>query len=259
MTGLVWHERMMWHDTGPSADMMPPGPFVEPGRHLESPGSKRRLHNLLQVSGLVDHLTPIRALPVSVEDLLRVHTQRHIEAIRDLSVPGAASGFAGPQAPIGVNSFDIALLSAGGTYARLACRGDRAESQRLCAWSARPGTTPSPTARWAIACSPTSAWRLRRLKAEGLLDRVAVVDWDVHHGNGTETVFYEDPTVLTISLHQDNLYPVGTRRPQPTVAAAPGEGSTSMCRCRPAAAPAPTRAAFDRVVVPALEALSSRT
>ncbi|TGV63224.1 class II histone deacetylase, partial [Mesorhizobium sp. M00.F.Ca.ET.158.01.1.1] len=50
---------------------------------------------------------------------------------------------------------------------------------------------------------------VRRLQHEGLLGRAAVVDWDVHHGNGTETVFYSDPSVLTISLHQDNLYPTG--------------------------------------------------
>ena len=44
------------------------------------------------------------------------------------------------------------------------------------------------------------------------LDRVAIVDWDVHHGNGTNDIFYADPTVLFISLHQDGLYPVGEGR-----------------------------------------------
>ncbi len=48
-------------------------------------------------------------------------------------------------------------------------------------------------------------------RREGV-DRVAIVDWDVHHGNGTETVFYEDPSVLFVSLHQDDLYPVGRGR-----------------------------------------------
>jgi acetoin utilization deacetylase AcuC-like enzyme len=45
-------------------------------------------------------------------------------------------------------------------------------------------------------------------KSRGLIERVAVVDWDVHHGNGTQSAFYSDPTVLTISIHQDGFYPM---------------------------------------------------
>ncbi len=63
------------------------------------------------------------------------------------------------------------------------------------------------------------------------VERVAIVDWDVHHGNGTEEIFYEDGSVLTISLHQDRLYPAHTRRPW-TPAAWPT--STSRCRRSPA-------------------------
>ena len=44
------------------------------------------------------------------------------------------------------------------------------------------------------------------------IERVAIVDWDVHHGNGTEEIFLDDPSVLTISLHQDALYPADTGR-----------------------------------------------
>ena len=47
----------------------------------------------------------------------------------------------------------------------------------------------------------------RWAQREGGVERVAILDWDVHHGNGTESIFLDDPTVLTISLHQDGLYP----------------------------------------------------
>ena len=47
-TGLVWHERMMWHDTGSGASELPSGGWLEPGRHAESPATKRRLKNLLE-------------------------------------------------------------------------------------------------------------------------------------------------------------------------------------------------------------------
>jgi len=250
MAGLVWHERMMWHDTGPSADMMPPGPFVEPGRHLESAGSKRRLHNLLQVSGLVEHLTPIAATPVSVDDLLRLHTRRHIEAIRDLSAVGAASGFAGPQAPIGVNSFEIALLSAGGTYAafRAVATG---QVETAYALVRPPGHHAGPDGAMGNCLFSNIGVALRRLRAESVIDRVAVVDWDVHHGNGTETIFYEDPSVLTISLHQDNLYPVG-RGALADRGHGAGEGFNINVPLPPGSGIGAYEAAFDRVVLPAL-------
>ena len=128
VTGYVFHERLMWHDTDAGGDMMPPGRYVEPGRHLESPDSKRRLHNRVQVSGLYDHLLPVSPEPITVVDLLRVHTPGHIDHIRQLGEIGAS--FAGPQAPIGLGSYEIALLSVGSTYAAMAvvltCRVENA-------------------------------------------------------------------------------------------------------------------------------------
>jgi acetoin utilization deacetylase AcuC-like enzyme len=51
---------------------------------------------------------------------------------------------------------------------------------------------------------------IRAARAAGLTDRVAVIDWDVHHGNGTEAIFIDDPAVLTVSLHQEHNYPLDT-------------------------------------------------
>ena len=55
-TGLVWHERMMWHDTGSGASELPSGGWLEPGEHAESASTKRRLKNLLDATGLTDPL-----------------------------------------------------------------------------------------------------------------------------------------------------------------------------------------------------------
>ena len=71
-TGLVWHERMMWHDTGSGAAELPSGGWLEPHVHVESPDTKRRLKNLLDATGLTDGLTPIRPRPATVEELCRV-------------------------------------------------------------------------------------------------------------------------------------------------------------------------------------------
>ena len=80
--------------------------------------------------------------------------------------------------------------------------GDGARSR----WCGRPATTPSAIARWASACSTTSRSRRPHARARGL-ERVAIVDFDVHHGNGTQGCFYDDPAVLYVSTHQYPFYP----------------------------------------------------
>ena len=70
------------------------------------------------------------------------------------------------------------------------------------------------------------------------LGRIATVDWDVHHGNGTQSAFYNDPATLTISLHQDNLFPLDSGGLHET-GGARGKAITSTFRCRPDAATVP--------------------
>ncbi len=60
-TGLVWHERMMWHDPGHGASELPSGGWLEPEEHVESPATKRRLKNLLDASGMTEKLVPVTA------------------------------------------------------------------------------------------------------------------------------------------------------------------------------------------------------
>jgi len=81
---------------------------------------------------------------------------------------------------------------------------------------------------------------------------VAIVDWDVHHGNGTQSLFWEDPSVLTISLHQDNSYPVGSGTPAENGAGA-GAGANINVPLPAGAGQGAYQAALRAVVVPALE------
>ena len=81
---------------------------------------------------------------------------------------------------------------------------------------------------------------------------MAVVDWDVHHGNGTETAFYDDPNVLTISLHQDNWYPP-ERGLVSDIGTGDGEGFAINVPLPPGTGMGAHESAFDRIVVPALE------
>ena len=99
----------------------------------------------------------------------------------------------------------------GGATRRRAARSRRS-SAAASRSSGRPGTTRCRTARWASASSTTSPIAARYAQAELGLERVAIVDWDVHHGNGTEAIFRGDDTVLFVSLHQWPFYP-GTGGP----------------------------------------------
>ena len=89
----------------------------------------------------------------------------------------------------------------------------------------RPATTPSPRARWASASSTTSRSRRATRSTRTALERVLVLDWDVHHGNGTNDIFYATDEVLYASIHQSPLYP-GTGRARRRAAPATGEGYT---------------------------------
>jgi hypothetical protein len=73
---MVWHERYIWHESRTYAGWMPPEALFEPLRSAEAPNTKRRLRNLLEATGMLDHLTPIRPRPSTGEELLRLHTEQ---------------------------------------------------------------------------------------------------------------------------------------------------------------------------------------
>ncbi len=112
-TGFVWDERYMWHDTGRRVGPAWPVGWVEPIAMTESPESKRRLRNLLDASGLLDRLIPIRPRAATESELLRFHTPGYIAKIQTLSADNGGDG-GDALTPFGPGSYEIALLSAGG-------------------------------------------------------------------------------------------------------------------------------------------------
>ena len=105
--------------------------------------------------------------------------------------------------------------------------------------------------RWASACSTTSRSPPATRSAAHGIERVAIVDWDVHHGNGTQAVFYDDPSVLFVSLHQDDLYPIGSGTLE-QIGDGAGEGLTVNVPLPAGTGDAGYLLAWDRVVEPAL-------
>jgi acetoin utilization deacetylase AcuC-like enzyme len=135
---------------------------------------------------------------------LRYHTPEYIGKVKALSDGGG--GDAGEAAYLGANCYDIARLSAGASLEALnAVLDGRVGNVYALARPAGHHATRDYGRGFCIFCNIALA--ILNAKAQGKVGKVAVVDWDVHHGNGTQDAFYSDPSVLTISLHQAGYYP----------------------------------------------------
>ncbi|MBM3583556.1 MAG: class II histone deacetylase [Alphaproteobacteria bacterium] len=247
-SGFLFHELYMWHDTGRAALWHPAGLTVEPDLNAENSDTKRRFRNLLDVAGLLDHLVAIKARPAAVDEVQRVHTADYVKRIKTMS--DAHGGDAGEATPFGPGSYEIALLAAGGTMAALdaVVGGEVANAYALVR---PPGHHAEPDRGRGFCIFGNAALAVRHAQVRHKLGRVAVVDWDVHHGNGTQKMFYEDPSVLTISIHQDNWYPADSGHLHET-GAGKGQGYNINVPLPPGSGRDPYIATFERVVAPAL-------
>lgn len=245
-TGIVWDERYAWHDAGPSST----SPWVEPYPALDRPEAKRRLWSLLEASGLAARLAPIRARLATEDELLRFHTADYVERIRSIASTGG--GDAGESARFGRNGFEIARLAAGGCIAAVdaVLRGEVENAYAL----VRPaGHHAEPDRGRGFCIFANVVLAVEHARRVHGVKRVAVVDWDVHHGNGTQMAYYADPDVLTISLHQEGCYPMDSGSAS-EIGEGAGRGANINVPLPPGSGDGAYRTAFDGVVVPAVTA-----
>jgi acetoin utilization deacetylase AcuC-like enzyme len=178
--------------------------MYEPWPSHEAAEPKRRIRNLLDASGLLRKLLEIDALMPSQEDLLRVHSAEYLDRLRDASLAGG--GEVGPRMFAFKTTWDLTRLAAGGAIAAvnavLAGSVDNAY-----ALIRPPGHHAVRDQGQGFCYLGNVAIACRWAQANMNVRKIAVVDWDAHHGNGTQAIFYDDPSVLTISLHQDGAYP----------------------------------------------------
>jgi acetoin utilization deacetylase AcuC-like enzyme len=250
-TGFFWDERCFWHTGGNYAFTMPVGGFVQPyaaGGFPEDPETKRRLKNLLDVSGLSTQLHCASAPMTHREDLLRVHPASYLTKFKELS--DAGGGELGLRTPFVQGGYEVAALSTGLVQGALSAVLNK-DLRNAYALSRPPGHHCLPDFPNGFCLLANIAVAVEAAIANRQTDRVAVIDWDVHHGNGTEAIFYDRPDVLTISVHQEHNYPMDTGDFEDQGSDA-GLGANINIPLPPGAGHHAYLAAFDRIVLPAL-------
>jgi acetoin utilization deacetylase AcuC-like enzyme len=207
-TGYAYHEIFGWHDTSSYAGVLPSNPAagLQPFVHMENAETKRRIHELVVVSGLIDHLVRIAPRPATDEEILRIHTADHLARIESESLLPKGGDAGDGISPFGQGGIEIARLAAGAVIecvdAVLDGRVDNAY-----ALVRPPGHHAIASSGMGFCIFGNVAIAAAHARAVRGVERIAVVDWDVHHGNGTQAAFYGDRDVLTISIHQDNVFP----------------------------------------------------
>ncbi len=190
--------------------------------------------------------TPIAPRPATAEELARVHEPAFVTWLESLR---GEEGYVDADTYVGPQSVAIAELAAGGTVAMVDAMID-GPVKRGIALVRPPGHHATPARAMGFCLLNNVAIAAAHARARGL-ERVAVVDWDVHHGNGTQDTFYRDPHVLYVSTHQYPFYP-GTGAVLET-GEGEGKGYTVNVPLGAGGGDGVYRGAFERVVLPALE------
>ncbi|MBI4511254.1 MAG: histone deacetylase [Deltaproteobacteria bacterium] len=215
------------------------------GSHPERPDRALAVMDGLR-SALGDRAVGLPVRAATREELCRVHEPGYLEELARL-VPGR-SGFLDADTYFSPGSWEAALLAAGASV-DVALGAYRGEHPRGFAVVRPPGHHAEPGRAMGFCLINNVAVAAAAARAEGC-SRVAIVDWDVHHGNGTQVMFYRDPTVLFLSVHQFPFYP-GTGAPSET-GDGEGRGSTINAPLSAGAGDSEYLRVFENVFEPAL-------
>ncbi|MEJ7584040.1 MAG: histone deacetylase [Acidimicrobiales bacterium] len=189
MTLLVaTHPRFAEHDTGAG--------------HPERPARLRAVERGIADAGLAEAIRLVEAAPAPRAAVERVHPEALVSALERFCRAGG--GYLDPDTHVGPASFEAALLAAGAGL-DLVARLDRGEGEAGFCAVRPPGHHATATRSMGFCLFNNVAVTAAALADRG--ERVVVVDYDAHHGNGTQDVFYDDPRVFYVSLHEWPLYP----------------------------------------------------
>jgi acetoin utilization deacetylase AcuC-like enzyme len=222
-----------------------PSPEHQSEGHPENPS---RFELLLEPERLCPAATWVRIEPVmaDLEELTRVHPRVYLEALAEVARDGP--GYIDP-APTYVTSGSFeAARRAAGSVAALVQQVIQGAADAGLALVRPPGHHASATVPMGFCLLNNVAVAARHAQSLGL-ERILILDIDVHHGNGTQEIFYEDPNVLYLSTHQSGIYPGSGNLDE--MGAAPGLGATINVPLPPHAGDATFAAFCDLILEPA--------
>jgi acetoin utilization deacetylase AcuC-like enzyme len=237
-TGFVWSERFLGHGTRQG--------------HVESPKRLEALLAAIRERGMGESLIFLEPYVPAMASLHAVHDPAYLEAFREAVARGERQ-FAVRDCSISKGSYDAALLAAGGVMAGIdAVFSDRADNV-FCAVRP-PGHHAGRSSAMGFCFVNNVGAGARYARSAYGVGRVYILDWDVHHGNGTQALFEEDPLTFFCSLHEHPsfCYPGTGRRLEKGTGA--GRGATLNIPLQPHAGDREMIEAFEREVAPSIEA-----
>ena len=189
-TALVTHEDYLLHDNGPF--------------HPERPNRLRAVLQAILKQQLNQRLTTVDPRPATADDIAMVHDPHYIGEVRQMALDGG--GAMDVDTPVCSRSYDVALLSAGGAMTGVDLVLEN-QFDNVFVAHRPPGHHACRDRGMGFCLFNNVAVAARYAVRQRGLERVFVLDWDVHHGNGTQEAFYSDGNVFFCSLHQSPWYP----------------------------------------------------
>ncbi len=219
--------------------------------HPESPDRLIAIDEHLRSTGLIDSLVPVAPGEPSEEDVARVHDPEYLRRL-ELACRRGDITLESEDTYLCKNSYGIALLAAAGAVAGAEAVATGKVDRAFCAVRP-PGHHAGRAEGMGFCLLNNTAIAARYLQARHGVSRVFIVDWDVHHGNGTQGIFLTDPTVFFFSIHENPtfLYPGTGRRWE--IGRGAGEGFTLNAPMAPGSGDAEYRLVFEQLLPNAME------
>ena len=230
--GIVYNPIYLKHDTGT---------HIENSRRLEA------IISWLEQTGLSQQLTPIKPRAASIEELSLVHDKQHISRVESVARQGGA--WLDPDTIVSSDSYEAARYAAGGLITATEAVMD-GEINSALALVRPPGHHATARQAMGFCLFNNIAIAAKYALAKYNLERIGIVDFDVHHGNGTQEAFYDDPRVLYVSTHQYPFYP-GTGSVEET-GSGTAKGTTVNIPLPSGCGDVEYLQSFDQVIVPAV-------
>ena len=188
-TGIIYDPIYLLHDTG---------------QHVEISKRLRVIDNVLEKFGLKEKLEYIKPIKARVEDVELFHDPGYVKKVQQTAKAGG--GQLDPDTVVSSKSHEVALLAAGGAITATELVMDKKLKNAL-ALVRPPGHHAEKARAMGFCLFNNGVIAVKKAQKKYGLKKVLILDWDAHHGNGIQRAFYDDPSVLYISVHQDGIFP----------------------------------------------------